>query len=1164
VFKAETKVLKILFEPLETFPQLTWGHMGSMNIIYRLRFLGMIQVEREDMLLRDFESRKALALLGYLARQAQPVSRSHLAGLFWGDKEEARGRRNLSRELSQLSAQLPGCFQTDYYTVQFQPPATYWVDIHAFAQLVKSGLGKTPAQSSVSKTGPHAQIPKTAADWFPAQLVADMQPQLLAEAVALYRGDFMTGFFLDDCPEFETWLVREQEGWRRQVTELLERLLVYYARSDQGDQALAQARRWLELEPWRERAHRYLMVLLAGRGERTAALAQFEICRRVLAAELAVEPSAATVSLYEQIRSGDLSTGAEEQGSRGGVFSAPLLPSPPAPLPPTDPLASSSPVALHKVPTPSTPFIGREEELAQIAAYLSDAACRLLTLVGPGGIGKTRLAIQAAWQATHPDRLEGPETGLFVDGVYFIPLDSLSSAEFLVATLADALNFSFYSGANPTNQLLDYLREKRLLLVLDNFEHLLAGAGLVGNILQHAPQVKILAVSRERLNLQEEYLLPVQGLKVPEPQPKLSRQLDRLSATLEAYSAVQLFLQRAQTVNPDYALSEVETPCVVHVCRLTEGTPLAIELAAAWLRLLSCQEIVREIEHNLDFLTTSLRNVPERQRSLRAVFDYSWRLLSAEEQRVFRQLAVFRGGFQLEAARQVAGAALPLLLALVDKSLLRRAETGRYTRHLLLWQYAAEKLDESPQEKGKVEALHSHYFAAFLHGKEGLLTGGQQKEALAEINTEIENVRAGWRWAVAHGDIAAIELALASLFHFYDIRSWFQEGAEAFGWAAVSLRGEEQESEATESRGAEQLGSLGELEGAGKTDNLSSGRDEERDIRKSKIVNPESKIVLGRLLARQGWFTFQLGQHEAARALLHEGLDILRSMGSTALAETIFPLNYLGALHRHLGEYEMARRHLQESLALCRELGDTLGLTIALNIFGQVAYLEGEYGQARQLCQESLALKQGIGDRRGMTFSLNNLGQVAYALGEYPDAKVFFEESLAICEEIGDRRGIALCLNYLGDVVQMMGEYQGAKQLYQESLAIFREIGAQWGSISAQTKLGNVAGELGEVEAARAAFRQALRLALSLKAVPAVLDILVGLAALLIKAGEWSQALKLLRVGLSHPASSRDNQDRAARLLAELEPQLPAGLAAKIETGDPAAALETMVQEILA
>jgi tetratricopeptide (TPR) repeat protein len=570
---------------------------------------------------------------------------------------------------------------------------------------------------------------------------------------------------------------------------------------------------------------------------------------------------------------------------------------------------------------------------------------------------------------------------------------------------------------------------------------------------------------------------------------------------------------------------------VVHICRLTEGTPLAIELASAWLRLLSCQEIAQEIEQNLDFLTTSLRNVPERQRSLRAVFDYSWHLLSAEEQRVFRQLAVFRGGFLLEAAKQVTGAALPLLLALVDKSLLRRTDTGRYSRHLLLWQYAAEKLEEAPQEKEKTQAAHSNYYMAFLHWREARLKGGQQREALAEIGAEIENIRTGWQWTIGQDNLTAIEQALESLFHFYDVRSWFQEGAEVFGSAADSL-----------------------------------ARTHPFDGQTGAQVQPAAmpyQILTGKLLARQGWFTFQLGQHGPAKALLEVSLTILRQAGPQTRREMIFSLNYLGAVHRHLSEYETARHYLQESLAICREAGDTFGLSIALNILSQVAFLEGDYEQARRLSRESLALKQQIGDRRGMTFSLNILGQVAYALLECPQAKAFFEESLAICQDIGDRRGIALSLSHLGDVVQMMAEYQGARQLYQESRSIFKEIGNQWGLITASTRLGYVTNHLGDTETARDYFYSALKMSIAIQAVPGALDALLGLASLWIKTGQGSQAeaMEILALALSHPASSRDHQNKAARLLADLQPY--SGTAQAVRTGEQVETLEIVAKRIL-
>jgi tetratricopeptide (TPR) repeat protein len=338
---------------------------------------------------------------------------------------------------------------------------------------------------------------------------------------------------------------------------------------------------------------------------------------------------------------------------------------------------------------------------------------------------------------------------------------------------------------------------------------------------------------------------------------------------------------------------------------------------------------------------------------------------------------------------------------------------------------------------------------------------------------------------------------------------------------------------------------------------------QEKGFSKSPISNLQSPIVWGKLLARQGWFTFQLGQHELAETLLVQGLDLLRQAGSTALRETIFPLNYLGAVYRHLGQYEPAQKYLQESLAVCRETGDTFGLTVALNILGQVAYLQGDYPEAQRLCQESLGLKQKLGDRRGATFSFIYLGQVAHTLGEYPAAKAYFEESLAICQEIGDRRGIALCLGYLGDVVQMMGEDQGARQLYEESLAIFKEIGNQWGVISAQTKLGAVAGKLGDSLTARTYLKEALKLALNIHAIPLVMDALVGWAALLIKGGQTEQALEILTLTLSHSASSRENQDRAARLLAELEPQLPKEAGKVKQTRDRTSTLEMMVKRVL-
>jgi tetratricopeptide (TPR) repeat protein len=398
------------------------------------------------------------------------------------------------------------------------------------------------------------------------------------------------------------------------------------------------------------------------------------------------------------------------------------------------------------------------------------------------------------------------------------------------------------------------------------------------------------------------------------------------------------------------------------------------------------------------------------------------------------------------------------------------------------------------------------------------LRGGRQQEALAEIGAEIENVRLSWCWALAEvGEEAArievLEDALEGLFHFYDMRSWFEEGEEVFSQAA-SIFG--------------------------------------------KATGKRERIVLGKLLARQGWFAFHLGQHEQGRRLLQQSLELLQSLG--AQAEMVFPLNYLGAVTRHLGESDQAKQYLQESLAICKEMGDRYGLTIALNILGQVAYLEGEYAEARRLSQECLAIKREIDDQWGMTFSLTYLGTVAKALGDYQEAKQLFQESIVIGESIGDQRGRATGLNNIGDAVAALGEYSEAKQLYQESLTIFREIGNQLGIITSLTNLGNISCALGEYQEAWRLFQSALKLALANRVTPKVLDVFAGVAELWLKEEKTQRALEILVLIVNHPASSKENQDRAVRLLSDLMPQLSAemmSLTEQIEQGKLVEELKT-------
>jgi predicted ATPase/class 3 adenylate cyclase/Tfp pilus assembly protein PilF len=628
----------------------------------------------------------------------------------------------------------------------------------------------------------------------------------------------------------------------------------------------------------------------------------------------------------------------------------------------------------HNLPAQQTPFLGREEELAQIAQRLQNPNCRLLTLVGPGGTGKTRLSIHTA-----AEKIEE-----FSHGVYFVSLAPLASPDVLVSTVADSVGFTFYGPTDPKVQLLTYLRDKSMLLVMDNFEHLIEGAGLIADILTSAPEIKMIATSRERLNLHGEWIFEVGGMRVPDGE---------LVGELEEYSAVQLFLQNARRVRPTFALTQEDRPWIAQICRLVEGLPLGIELAATWVRMLTCEEIAREISSNIDFLESSMRDLPDRHRSLRAVFDYSWNLLTEMERKALRKLGIFRGGFQREAAARVANASLPLLTSLVDKSLLRRTPQGRYEMHEVLRQYAEEKLRESNQEWEKALSTHATYYMELLKAREEDLMGEQQREALDAISLELENVRAAWTWALEHADPEVYDQALDALYHFYEIRGWFQEGQERFAQAVQRLI----------QQGGRRAGS-GDLKG----------------------------IILSRALSRQGRLAYRLGSYGQATEVLQEGLALARRHG--VWHEVAFALNNLGSVSYALGEYQEARQLHYEGLTIYRELDDERGVASALNNLGVIAESQSEYAEAKQLFEEAIGIFEEIGDRRGVARGLSNLGVVAESEGDYQEAEELYTGALEICREIGERWGQAASLNNLGYVANALEDYPAAQQYFYEAL----------------------------------------------------------------------------------------------------------------------------------
>jgi predicted ATPase len=677
--------------------------------------------------------------------------------------------------------------------------------------------------------------------------------------------------------------------------------------------------------------------------------------------------------------------------------------------------------------------VGREAELTELDRLLIDPDVRLLTILGAGGMGKTRLALEAA----------AAQLNNFEHGVYFVPLAPLDSVEAIVPTVAQVIGFSFYEGAEPRQQLLDYLQRKAKVILMDNFEHLLDGVGLVSDILKAAPRVKILSTSRARLNVQGETLFHLAGMdfpdwEMPEDAGDLEGQAD--------YSAVKLFLQSARRVRPGFELADDDLTYVAHICRLVQGMPLGILVAATWLTMLTPAEIAAEIESSLDFLETDQRDVPERQRSMRAVFDHSWKLLTEREQAVFEALSVFRGGFTRQAATEVTGASLRELRVLVDRSLLQREPGGRYEIHELLRQYAAEKLNQGPGANEAARDRHCAYYAAMLQGFMADLKSPRQTATMAKVDVEIDNVRAAWKWAVERGQVEQVDRALEPMAFYYEQRSYFHEGEAAFRLAADMLACREWE------------------------------------IGESLAEEPGDRArVWATLLAWQGWCTRSMGRIELASQLLRHSLGLLERLQAAnqdTRRERAFVLQAMGrAAWWNYNDREQAKRLYEQSLALHEAVRDRWEMGYVAGSFGQFAEQVGAYDEARQLCEESLELRRAVGDYGGTAWMLGMLSIVAIHQGQLEEAERRVREGFTFLEQVGGRDQFFHGLMHLGWASVWLGRFAEACSAGEETLAFNEERRCRDDLFASRLLLSLARVHLGQYEQARAQAQRGLAVA---------------------------------------------------------------------------------------
>lgn len=694
-----------------------------------------------------------------------------------------------------------------------------------------------------------------------------------------------------------------------------------------------------------------------------------------------------------------------------------------ADLPQDFPPLATAVAPLHNLPAPITTFVGRATELSELHRQLADPAIHLITLVGPGGVGKTRLALRLAEESRDN----------FPDGVFFVPLTTVETLELLLSAVADVLGVVLYqqNHAEPLAQLAQYLRDKSMLLVLDNLEQALPDAAHFASILAQTPTVKLVVTSRERLNVQGEWTLELRGLHYPEAE---------CVTEVAGYSAVQLFIARAQQSQPRIAADGDELAAIIRICRLVEGMPLGLELAAAWVKLLSCNEIAEEIARSLDFLTLTARDMPERHRSLRVVFDHSWNLLSPEERTCYCTLAAFRGGFTRAAATEIAGASLPLLATLLDKSMLTRTAAGRYEILEVLRQYAWEHLQATSEHGDAIRDQHSTYYLALLHRLEPALKGPGREAAFGQlgalntIQADIENIRAAWQWAIARRDVTALHRAAFSLGLFCDIRSRFREALTLFREAAIAF--DSPESAAPPEFLGLLLGILGEhLMRLSQNDCQSALR---RGIQLLDGGKPGPELALVNVLSSYGesWHTAEeMAQRLNAGLALYEAQHDLWGI---ALALDIIAMN-LDLSQR--GDLDAAQRHASQALALRRQIDDHWGIAISLFTLAAVAEAQGALPEARRSFEGSMVMRQTLQDMYGAAHCAHHVGRISFRMGELEKAQQLQWQALTMLREIGASHGVSDALQTLAEIAQAQGDLSSAQTYLSETRALHRETG---------------------------------------------------------------------------------------------------------------------------
>ncbi len=986
-------------------------------------------------------TRKGDALLVYLCCERREHSREWLADLLWDNVPQARAMGNLRTALVDLNQHLGDHLIVTRQSLMIDPEREIWLDSQVLADAHAA----------------HRSDKSTAA------------LRRLQTAVDIYKGDFLAGFHIRDAERFEQWQVAEAERLRVMIVSALNQLAEAALETCEYADGITYAQRLLNIDPLRENAHRTLMRLFAASGQRTAALSQYEACARVLEAELGVEPDDETTHLHKQIQNEQVTVSVQQRTRH------------------------------VRLPPPPTPFVERPLDLQRVIERLRQPGCRLLTIIGMGGTGKTRLAVRAAEELADD----------FRDGVQFVSLAAVQQGEMLAIEIANQSGLMI-QGSDPHGELLAFLGKRELLLVLDNFEHLVEHAALISDILQHAPQVRILVTSRIWLRLQEEWTLTIGGMEVPTATAKNADQ----------YGAVRLFTACAQRVQPRFAL-EGNLEAVIDICDAVEGLPLGIELSAAWLHIISVSEIVHMISPK--FLSTTVRNVPERHRSVETLFEDSLRLLPPEVASKLMRLSVFQGMFDREAAAAVAGLSLSELAILLEHSLIYRSGDTHYGMQELLRQFAFERLHEAEA----IRDAHLNYYVALTANPDSRIHGQQQTFWLDRFQQEHDNLRTAITWSLESRSAAALDAGLrlaASIWEFWLMRGHITEGRRWLGLLLDATKGTISKARGEATQGA---GYLAWIQGE---------HDKAEALHKEGLAIREAigdKAGMGGSLSNLGVIAWNRGDFAAARTYYERAYAARREANYKLGMASV--LSNLSLLMQDQSIYDEAIGYAEEAWALFKEIQDLQGMVHVLYNLGSLTYERGDPERARELQLEALQYAEQLGDKRIIGALLQNLSHSLMTLGDTAQARAYLEQSLDLVTQAKDIQHIGLAQEAMARLALIEGRLDEAQTAIQTGIEALRQNQAT--PYLSQTLLtqGDILRAQGKRNDAEAAYREALTMLVKINRPQPIAEGLYCLGRLLSETGSAEAAVILIsaadsiaeRYRLRFP-SQRDKIERTA------------------------------------